>query len=148
MGARFLGAMLLVLVTPWAATAAPKEKPQGPNKAKSAVQRRDGSQLQVSIVFSERDRQTITGWTRDRRSGLPPGLAKKEQLPPGLQKQLVRNGTLPPGLDKKAHPLPDELERMLAPMPPDYVRVAINGSFVIVNRRTRIIADVFANLVP
>src|SRR5574341_1561384 len=40
------------------------------------------------------------------KKGLPPGLAKRERLPPGLQKQLRRNGTLPPGLQKKLEPLP------------------------------------------
>ncbi len=38
---------------------------------------------------------------------LPPGLAKRTDLPPGLQRQLERNGHLPPGLEK--HPLPNDL---------------------------------------
>lgn len=34
--------------------------------------------------------------------GLPPGLAKRGgQLPPGLQKHLLRTGQLPPGLQKR-----------------------------------------------
>src|SRR5215210_942443 len=35
------------------------------------------------------------------RSGLPPGLANRRNLPPGLEKQLRRNGQLPPGLENK-----------------------------------------------
>lgn len=31
------------------------------------------------------------------RDGPPPGLAKQQQLPPGLQKKLERGGELPPG---------------------------------------------------
>ncbi|MGH8545711.1 MAG: hypothetical protein ACREX3_19230, partial [Gammaproteobacteria bacterium] len=42
--------------------------------------------------------------------GLPPGLAKKGKLPPGLQKHLVKNGRLPPGLQKRLEPLPRELD--------------------------------------
>ena len=42
---------------------------------------------------------------------LPPGLAKRDTLPPGLERQLQRNGKLPPGLEKRA--LPDELKRAL-----------------------------------
>ncbi len=36
-----------------------------------------------------------------RNEGLPPGLAKREQLPPGLQKHVRERGSLPPGLQKK-----------------------------------------------
>src|SRR5215470_14934501 len=43
-------------------------------------------------------RQEIHGWYSENASHLPPGLAKRDRLPPGLEKQLVRNGTLPPGL--------------------------------------------------
>ena len=43
-------------------------------------------------------REAIRGWYSENANHLPPGLAKKDRLPPGLEKQLVRNGTLPPGL--------------------------------------------------
>jgi hypothetical protein len=36
--------------------------------------------------------------------GLPPGLAKRSQLPPGLQRHLWKHGSLPPGLQKKIGP--------------------------------------------
>ena len=39
----------------------------------------------------------IRGWYDEHQSNLPPGLAKKDRLPPGLEKQLVRRGELPPG---------------------------------------------------
>src|SRR5689334_8900928 len=38
-------------------------------------------------------------------NSLPPGLAKRQSLPPGLQKQLVERGTLPPGLQKRLVPV-------------------------------------------
>ncbi len=34
----------------------------------------------------------IRGWYDGHQSNLPPGLAKKDRLPPGLEKQLVRRG--------------------------------------------------------
>src|SRR6266567_6609237 len=37
----------------------------------------------------------IRGWYDGHQSNLPPGLAKKDRLPPGLEKQLVRRGELP-----------------------------------------------------
>ncbi len=38
--------------------------------------------------------------------GLPPGLAKRNNLPPGLQKHLWKHGSLPPGLQKRIGPGP------------------------------------------
>ena len=52
--------------------------------------------------------------------GLPPGLAKKGKLPPGLQKHLDKNGKLPPGLQKRLEPLPRDLEVRLPQLPKDW----------------------------
>src|SRR5262249_15083464 len=52
--------------------------------------------------------EAIRGWYSENEGHLPPGLAKKDRLPPGLEKQLVRNGTLPPGLQKRLYPAPVE----------------------------------------
>jgi hypothetical protein len=65
-------------------------------------------------------------------------------LPPGLEKQLVRNGTLPPGLQKRLYPAPVELERQLPPPPPDCAHVLVSGHIVLLNRKTNVIVDVFA----
>jgi Ni/Co efflux regulator RcnB len=88
--------------------------------------------------------QEIRGWYSERESNLPPGLAKKDRLPPGLEKQLVRNGTLPPGLQKRLYPAPVELERVLPPPPPDCAHVLVSGHIVLLNRKTNLIVDVFA----
>jgi len=88
--------------------------------------------------------QAIHGWYSESGSHLPPGLAKKDRLPPGLEKQLVRNGTLPPGLEKRLYPAPVELERRLPPPPPDCANVLISGHIVLLNRKTNLIVDVFA----
>ena len=58
--------------------------------------------------------------------GLPPGLAKKSTLPPGLQKQLVRNGQLPPGLQYRG--LPHDLLVQLPAVAPGYRSLALNAS--------------------
>jgi len=88
--------------------------------------------------------QAIRGWYSESDNHLPPGLAKKDRLPPGLEKQLVRNGTLPPGLEKRLYPVPVELERRLPAPPPDCANVLISGHIVLLNRRTNLIVDVFA----
>jgi len=89
-------------------------------------------------------REAIRGWYSEHESHLPPGLAKRDRLPPGLEKQLVRNGTLPPGLQKRFYPAPVELERQLPPPPPDCAHVLISGHIVLLNRKTNLIVDVFA----
>ena len=88
--------------------------------------------------------QAIRGWYSTSENHLPPGLAKKDRLPPGLEKQLVRNGTLPPGLQKRLYPAPIELERRLPPTPPDCSHVLVSGHIVLLNRKTNLIVDVFA----
>jgi hypothetical protein len=88
--------------------------------------------------------QAIRGWYSESESHLPPGLAKKDRLPPGLEKQLVRNGTLPPGLQKRSYPVPVELEHRLPPPPPDCANVLISGHILLLNRKTNLIVDVFA----
>ena len=88
--------------------------------------------------------QAIRGWYSGSETHLPPGLAKKDRLPPGLEKQLVRHGTLPPGLQKRLYPAPIELERRLPPAPPDCSHVLVSGHIVLLNRKTNLIVDVFA----
>jgi hypothetical protein len=83
----------------------------------------------------------IHGWYSDHSSNLPPGLAKKDRLPPGLEKQLLRNGTLPPGLQKRIEPCPRDLEHYLPPPPPDCSHVLIGGHVVLLNRKTNVVVD-------
>jgi hypothetical protein len=85
--------------------------------------------MHVKVVFGENDRRLIHdyyGHKKIKRKGLPPGLAKKGKLPPGLQKQLKKNGKLPPGLAKRN--LPIELENRLSPMPRGYIRLKVGYS--------------------
>lgn len=69
-------------------------------------------------------------------SGLPPGLAKRESLPPGLRKQLRERGRLPPGLQKRLTPVPAALGPRLPPLPPYYNRYFIGRDLVIIDKRT------------
>lgn len=93
--------------------------------------------------FGEHDRDQIRGWYADNYRHLPPGLAKKDRLPPGLERQLVVRGTLPPGLERYTYPVPVELNRELPPPPPDCDRVIIGGHIVLRNRSTNIVLDIF-----
>jgi hypothetical protein len=83
----------------------------------------------------------VHDWYYAHGDNLPPGLANKDRLPPGLEKQLVRHGTLPPGLQKKIQPCPPELVRYLPPPPPDCANVLIGGHIVLLNRKTNVVVD-------
>jgi hypothetical protein len=92
--------------------------------------------------YREHDRE-LHEWYRTHHEHLPPGLAKRDRLPPGLERQLVVRGTLPPGLRAKMHPCPVEVERYLPPAPAGYVHTVIGGNIVLVNRSNFLIMDVF-----
>lgn len=76
---------------------------------------------------------------------LPPGLAKRDTLPPGLQRQLERNGKLPPGLEKRA--LPDDLLRALPVRHSDLDRVIVDNDVLLIRRGTDLILDILENAV-
>jgi len=102
---------------------------------------------QVTVRFAENDKIVIRDYYRrasSGASGLPPGLARKQQLPPGLQKQVREKGALPPGLQKRL--LPGELEGRLSRLPPGYERVIVGADVVIVEIATRIIVDILADI--
>jgi len=117
---------------------------QGRGKAKHA----DGyaTTTSVSVSIGSHDQRVIREWFSNpsNMKGLPPGLAKRETLPPGLQRQLVRNGQLPPGLQKKIQPLPPALEVVLAPLPEGRKRVFISGSVILLDERKNLILDMVA----
>jgi hypothetical protein len=95
----------------------------------------------VDLAFSSQDRILIHDYYRRT---LPPGLARKQSLPPGLQKQLVRRGHLPPGLEGQR--LPSDLEGRLTPLPAGYVRLRIGTDVVLVEVGTRLILDLVSNV--
>jgi len=91
----------------------------------------------IDIRFTDADKYIIQDYYR---RNLPPGLAKRSTLPPGLQKQLQRKGSLPPGLS--AEPLPHDLERNLSRLPEGYIRVRIETDIFIMRAATKEIIDV------
>jgi hypothetical protein len=104
--------------------------------------------IAVSVSIGRDDARIIREWFSQPANlkGLPPGLAKKEELPPGLQKQLARNGQLPPGLQKKIHPIPQALEVRLTRLPEGRRRIIINGSVILLDERRNLILDMMAIL--
>lgn len=116
-------------------------KGQGKGKGKDkavAAEHNDGrggrgrGGIDVNIRFGD----TYGGWVRDYYR---PRLGN---LPPGLEKQLMRNGTLPPGLRKKLQPFPAELEGRLPPLPVGYGRRVVGTRAVIMHLATNTVVDV------
>jgi hypothetical protein len=94
------------------------------------------------VGFSDRERDVISDCMADSYRGLPPGLAKRDNLPPGLERQLQRNGTLPPGLQKRVRPLPDECSERLPRLPGGWVRVVLGARILLLDPGQRVV-DLF-----
>jgi hypothetical protein len=97
-------------------------------------------------IFTSQQRTLIANWFRNSQSNLPPGLAKRDRLPPGLEKQLRERGTLPPGLQKRLSPLPSDLDRQLPRLPGGYRRGVIDGNVILMNDKTALIVDIIRNV--
>jgi hypothetical protein len=76
---------------------------------------------------------------------MPPGLAKKDKLPPGLQRQLENNGRLPPGLAKRD--LPTELEAQPPPLQEGTERLIVDNDVVLIHQATGVVLDMLRDIV-
>lgn len=130
-----------------------------PAVAQNRVTQQDDA---VEIIFKEIEKQIIreyfgedTNGAAPRRGGkkkakggrgggLPPGLAKRERLPPGLERQLVKKGTLPPGISKRA--LPPGLASRLGSVPAGTERVIVGGDIALVEIATGVILDILKDV--
>jgi Ni/Co efflux regulator RcnB len=92
--------------------------------------------------YRDHDRE-LHEWYREHQSHLPPGLAKRDALPAGLERQIVVRATLPPGLRGRMHPCPVDVERYLPPPPVGYVHTVIGGNIALVNRKTFLVLDIY-----
>ncbi len=93
--------------------------------------------------FNENDRGVLRQCLGGNTAGLPPGLAKRDRLPPGLERQVRRNGTLPPGLQKRVQPLPGACDARLPQLPVDWRRVILGRRVLLLDPAQRIV-DLFA----
>jgi len=95
-------------------------------------------------VFGKRQESIIRIWFSNKKNlkNLPPGLAKRRRLPPGLERQLYLNGSLPPGLAKRTYSLPLDLEWSLPKLPKGVVRVVIGVDVVLLDRNSNTVLDI------
>jgi hypothetical protein len=93
--------------------------------------------------YNDRDRDVMRGWYHEHHDHLPPGLAKKDRLPPGWERKLAVHQVLDYRMREYMRPCPEELEERLPPPPPECEHTVIGTHVVLVNRRTHIVLDVF-----
>jgi hypothetical protein len=79
---------------------------------------------------------------------LPPGLAKRESLPPGLSNQLRERGRLPPGLQKRLTPVPAALGSRFPAVPAHYSRYFAGRDLIFVDTRTNRIVTIIRDIRP
>ena len=93
--------------------------------------------------FSSGEREEIDRYYAshsDARKQLPPGLAKKNKLPPGWQKKLAKGDRIPDDVWAHRVELPKEIKGVEEK---GVIRVRINDRIVKVAERTREVLDVF-----
>lgn len=98
----------------------------------------------VRVVFTDHDRRLINDYYAPRHKSLPPGLAKKDRLPPGHAWRARINQPIHD--DARWRYLPSPLEQRLTRLPSDYVRVIIGTDVAIMNVRTRIVVDILEDI--
>ncbi|HSC77188.1 MAG TPA: hypothetical protein VLB32_01385 [Candidatus Acidoferrales bacterium] len=129
----------------------PKEK--GKSKADIEKAKKDDEERERRAAegwaIGKKDEKTMRDWFGNQQNlqGLPPGLAKRDNLPPGLQKYLEKNGTLPPGLQKRMQPLPSSLEIKLPKPREGTRRMVVGGNVVLVEERTSKILDIVRDVI-
>ncbi len=149
-----LFAVPLLLGAPDLIDAAGKNKGKGkagpiPTVSKGKDQGQSGDATTdrlLGTVISVVERALIGDYVRKAKTsgqGLPPGLAKRQHLPPGLQKHIERTGRLPPGLEKRR--LPGDLRSLLPIRSGQDFRV-VGNDIVLIEIATELILDVMKDV--
>ena len=81
---------------------------------------------------------------KGKSGDMPAGLGGRDQLPPGLQMHIERNGTLPPGLEKRD--LPSDLTGLLPQVQRGTRRVIVGRDIVLMDIATNVVIDVLADV--
>jgi hypothetical protein len=99
----------------------------------------------VSTVFDQRETQVIRDYyrmqvekaraNRGKGGGVPPGLPRKDELPPGIARAIRVNAPLPNGVPKKG--LPTDLERSL-PVRVGLVRIIAGDQIMLVDAKSTV----------
>jgi hypothetical protein len=119
-----------------------------PNKDKDKKDKKDkghGSDANV-IVVVDRDGHSRVVREYVTRGNLPPGLAKRRTLPPGLRQQLHEKGALPPGLREYYTPVPAEWNTRFPAIPVYYTRYFVDRDLIIIDTRNDTLVSLIRDL--
>ena len=151
---RFVNAVILFSAFSIAVPAVDASAAQGrgrgnagkPEKADKADKAHKADKKDAQVIVVDRDGHLRVIQEYAHGGSLPPGLAKRESLPPGLRKQLHEGGALPPGLQKRLVPVPSPLLVRLPPVPIYYRRYFAGDDLIVVNTRTNRIATIIVDV--
>ena len=99
-----------------------------------------------AVIAIDRDGHVRVIRDYARGGSLPPGLAKRQALPPGLREQLRERGALPPGLQKRLVVVPASLSRRLPPIPVHYRRYFAGDDLLVIDTRTNLIVAIVRDI--
>jgi len=134
-----------LLVTLLAVSLAPGVAFAGQGRGRGHANGRGAAASDEAVVIDRDGHRRIV---RDyyRNNALPPGLARRRSLPPGLEKQLRERGELPPGLEKRLTAVPSPLAARLPGLPPYYSRYFAGSDLLVVDTRSNRIVSVIPNI--
>lgn len=123
----------------------PKPKPAKPQKAEKKAEKEGTRRGDASDRVFDRDGHVRVIGDYARR-GLPPGLAKREALPPGLRRQIRERGELPPGLQTRLVDVPAEWTSHLPSIGRYERRYFAGNDLIVVDTRTNGIVAVIRDV--
>lgn len=133
----------LSLAMPASADLAGQGRGRGQAKKAEKAGKKDG---RPETIVVDRDGHVRVIREYAHGGSLPPGLAKREQLPPGLRKQLRERGALPPGLQKHLVPVPAPLLTRLPPVPAYYRRYFAGEDLLVIDTRSNLIVVIISDV--
>jgi hypothetical protein len=137
------GLLVFIMATLLAPIAsADQGRGRGRGNGRGAAEKADKDE--AIVIDRDGHRRVVRDYYRN--NALPPGLAKRESLPPGLQKQLRERGELPPGLQKRLTPVPPPLAARLPGLPAYYDRYFLGSDLLVVDTRSNRIVSVIPNI--
>lgn len=121
--------------------AKPQKAEQKQEKRQDKAEKKANKDGDVAVFDRDGHVRAVREYARS--GSLPPGLAKREALPPGLRRQLRERGTLPPGLQRRLIDVPQPLTSRLPRLPDGQRRYFAGDDLLVVDTRTnRIVAFV------
>jgi len=110
-----------------------------------AVTKTDAAEIAVELRFSTSEVSIIREFYERQETSRNPRKKSRNQLPPGIAKNLGRGKPLPPGIAKQM--LPNDLIGRLPPVSEGYERVVIDGKVLLVEVATQVIHDILTDVI-